>query len=165
MNPHDTAGQQRSWWAADGEPAAFWAQKPAVVHMATLRGRSGILGDSLEEDLLEMPPRNPASQEPSLVVHLLQDPGSHPLAVHNEASPGFSSPCPENAAQEDVGPGSSLHGPHSAHGLSGPNPSLHRASGPAHIKLIPKMQGGSTRKPVCVLMLGPGDLSPNSIAV
>lgn len=85
---------------------------------------------------------------------MTQDP--HPVAVHNEASPGISSHCPENVSRVDIGPGSSLHGPHAAHTFSGPS-----LSGTAHIKLIPKVQSESTRKPVCVLMLGADDLSPN----
>lgn len=56
MNVHDSADQQReAAWTAEGGSVSLWAQKPAVVHMDIHRGGSGILGDSLEEDLLQMP--------------------------------------------------------------------------------------------------------------
>lgn len=62
----------------------------------------------------------------------------------------------------DTGPGSSLRGLHEAHILSGPSPYLHQAADPAHIKFIPKVQGGQLENQcMCALMLGPDDLSPN----
>lgn len=57
---------------------SLWAQKPPVVHMHTNGCGSGILGDSLKEDILKMSLENLASQMPSL-VYLLYEPGFPPL--------------------------------------------------------------------------------------
>lgn len=80
--------------------------------------------------------------------------------MHNKISPVFSSHCPQNASQVDARPGSSVHNPHKAHATLR---TFTKRQAQSISNSFPRCRVAQLENQcMCVLMLGPGDLSPNN---